>query len=106
MTVARLAEFAPRVDEAAFFAGERALIARALDELVTRYLGDQQGPVADAIRYAVQGEGKRLRGILVMAAYRAARGGAVDGRDNADEAPDTRGDGHPMDHVHLSLIHI
>ncbi len=92
MTVSRLAELAPPVDEAAFFAGERALIARALDELVMRYLGDQQGPVADAIRYAVQGEGKRLRGILVMAAYRAARDGAHGGGVASDE-----GTGSPAD---------
>lgn len=56
------------------FAADRAAVAAALDRLVVRYLGDDRGPVADAIRYSVAGEGKRLRAILVMEAYRAAGG--------------------------------
>lgn len=52
----------------------RAIVRRALDALVERYLGDEHGPVADSIRYSVQGEGKRLRAILVLAAYCAAGG--------------------------------
>ena len=58
------------------FATERAAVARALDALARRYLADQQGPVADAIRYSLAGEGKRLRAILLMAAHRAAGGTA------------------------------
>ena len=56
------------------FAQDRVAVARALEDLVARKLADQAGPVAEAIRYALQGEGKRLRGILVMSAYRAAGG--------------------------------
>jgi len=56
------------------FAVDRAAVARALDELVSRTLGDSHGPVADAIRYSLQGEGKRLRAILVMESHRAAGG--------------------------------
>lgn len=58
----------------ASFGADRAVVARALDTLVARYLGDDHGPVADAIRYSVAGEGKRLRAILVIEAYRAAGG--------------------------------
>jgi farnesyl diphosphate synthase/geranylgeranyl diphosphate synthase type II len=53
---------------------DRAAVARALDGLVARYLAGHAGPVSEAIRYSLQGEGKRLRAILVMAAHRAAGG--------------------------------
>lgn len=56
------------------FAADRVAVARALEALVARHLEDERGPVADAIRYALQGEGKRLRAILVASAYRAAGG--------------------------------
>ena len=56
------------------FAHDRAEVARAIDELVVRELAGESGSVANAIRYALQGEGKRLRAILVMAGYRAAGG--------------------------------
>ncbi len=56
------------------FASDRAAVARALDTLQQRYLGAQKGAVSDSIRYALQGEGKRLRAVLVMAAHRAAGG--------------------------------
>ena len=56
---------------------ERAEITRALDAILVRYLGDEAGPVPDAIRYAVRGEGKLLRGTLVIASHRAA-GGTLD----------------------------
>ena len=56
------------------FATDRAAVARALEALQLRYLGGRDGAVADAIRYALQGEGKRLRAVLVMAAHRAAGG--------------------------------
>jgi geranylgeranyl diphosphate synthase type II len=58
----------------AAFVADRAAVALALDAFLARYLGDDRGPVADAIRYSVGGEGKRLRAILVMEAYRAAGG--------------------------------
>ena len=56
---------------------DRAEVARAVDALAVRCLGDRDGAVAEAIRYALKGEGKRLRGALVMASHRAA-GGALD----------------------------
>jgi len=56
------------------FGADRAAVARALEALQQRYLGDQKGAVSDSIRYALQGEGKRLRAVLVMAAHRAAGG--------------------------------
>jgi geranylgeranyl diphosphate synthase type II len=56
------------------FGHDRAAVARALDALVARELAEQHGPVSDSIRYALQGEGKRLRAVLVMSAYRAAGG--------------------------------
>lgn len=59
------------------FTKDRAAVARALDALTLRYLGGHDGPVAEAIRYALQGEGKRLRAVLVMSAHRAA-GGTLD----------------------------
>jgi farnesyl diphosphate synthase/geranylgeranyl diphosphate synthase type II len=59
------------------FAAERAAVALALDALAARALGDATDPVAEAIRYAIAGEGKRLRAILVIEAHRAA-GGAED----------------------------
>jgi len=59
------------------FTSDRAAVGRALDALSLRYLGARQGPVADAIRYALQGEGKRLRAVLVISSHRAA-GGKLD----------------------------
>lgn len=56
------------------FASDRAAVARAMEALAQRYLAGHDGAVADAIRYSLQGEGKRLRAILVMAAHRAAGG--------------------------------
>ena len=58
------------------FAADRAAVASALVALAERYLAEQQGPVSDAIRYSLQGEGKRLRAILLLSAYRAAGGRA------------------------------
>ena len=56
------------------FALDRAAVARSLAALAARKLAGQTGPVADAIRYALLGEGKRLRAILVIEAFRAAGG--------------------------------
>jgi geranylgeranyl pyrophosphate synthase len=56
------------------FAADRAAAGRALDALVARCLGGQADPVAEAIRYSLAGEGKRLRAVLVMASHRAAGG--------------------------------
>lgn len=62
------------------FAADRAAIGAALDAFCTRYLGDVASPVADAIRYSLLGEGKRMRGILLLSAFEAA-----DGRGDASE---------------------
>jgi geranylgeranyl pyrophosphate synthase len=56
------------------FSADRAIVAAALGRFIERYLSGMNGPVADAVRYSVEGEGKRLRAILVLSAYRAAGG--------------------------------
>ena len=53
---------------------ERAAIDAALAGFCARYLDEAAGPVAEAIRYSLLGEGKRLRGILVLESYRACGG--------------------------------
>jgi geranylgeranyl pyrophosphate synthase len=53
---------------------DRAGIDRALTVVCDRF-GDVLGaPVADAVRYSALGGGKRLRGLLLLAAYRTAGG--------------------------------
>ena len=77
------------------FATDRAAVASALDALAARHLSPELGPVADAIRYSLEGEGKRLRAILVMASYRAAGG-----------TGDASGLGAAVEVVHAySLVH-
>lgn len=61
-------------DVAVGFSADRAAVTHAVRALVVRYLAEERGPVSDAIRYSLDGEGKRLRGILVLAAFRAAGG--------------------------------
>jgi geranylgeranyl pyrophosphate synthase len=56
---------------------DRAAVDAALARLCDRYADVIGAPVADAVRYSVLGGGKRLRGLLFLAAYRAA-GGAGD----------------------------
>lgn len=53
---------------------DRAAVDAALAAFADAHLGPLAGPVADAVRYSMLGEGKRLRAILLMAAYRAAGG--------------------------------
>ena len=53
---------------------EREVIDSALQGVGDRYLAEHSGPVFDAIRYSLAGEGKRLRGRLLLEAYRAAGG--------------------------------
>src|SRR5215207_556472 len=62
------------LDVAVDFGPDRAGIDRALEEFCDRYLQAVRSPVADAIRYSLMGEGKRLRGILFLRAYEAAGG--------------------------------
>ncbi len=59
------------------FRAERAAVAVALTGFCDAYLVDAPGAVGAAIRYSLLGEGKRLRAVLVNAAY-AAAGGTAD----------------------------
>jgi geranylgeranyl pyrophosphate synthase len=56
------------------FRAERAAVATALLGFCDTYLCDAPGAVGAAIRYSLLGEGKRLRAVLVNAAYAAAGG--------------------------------
>ncbi|HTI62964.1 MAG TPA: polyprenyl synthetase family protein [Gemmatimonadaceae bacterium] len=56
------------------WSADRASIDRALTALCDRYAATLDEPVASVVRYALLGSGKRLRGLLVLAAYRAAGG--------------------------------
>jgi geranylgeranyl pyrophosphate synthase len=56
------------------FRAERAAVASALNGFCDTYLADVPGSVGAAIRYSLLGEGKRLRAVLVSAAYTAAGG--------------------------------
>ncbi len=56
------------------FRVERAAVAAALRAFCDTYLCDAPGAVGAAIRYSLLGEGKRLRAVLVNAAYTAAGG--------------------------------
>jgi geranylgeranyl pyrophosphate synthase len=62
------------VDARQALADARAAIDRALEEFCTRFLGGMPPAVANAIRYSLLGEGKRLRPVLVLAAFDAAGG--------------------------------
>jgi len=62
------------------FAADRAAIGQALANFCERYLTGVAAPVSDAIRYSLLGEGKRMRGILLLSAFEAA-----DGRGDASE---------------------
>ena len=56
------------------FATDRAAIGAALERFCDRYLESVASPVSDAIRYSLLGEGKRMRGILLLSAFEAAAG--------------------------------
>ncbi len=60
----------PRTD----FAPAQVAINAALARVSDRRLEGLAPPVRDAIRYSLLGEGKRMRGILVVSAYDAAGG--------------------------------
>lgn len=64
-------------DLEAFLEGERMAIEAARTRLVADLLEDVQTRIAAPIRYALDAGGKRLRPVLCIAAYRAARGTAV-----------------------------
>ncbi|MEQ1690569.1 MAG: polyprenyl synthetase family protein [Gemmatimonas sp.] len=56
------------------FAQARGELQLALAVFCTRWLGEIDTRTADAIRYSLLGEGKRLRAILLLEAYRACGG--------------------------------
>ena len=63
-------------DSASIVATLRRSIDSSLGDFCDRFLDEAPGAVGDAIRYSLLGEGKRLRPILVLAAYEAAGGTA------------------------------
>ncbi len=69
-------------DEPTTIATHRTRIGSALADLCDHALGDMPPHTADAIRYSLLGEGKRMRGTLFLSAFEAA-GGAGDGADLA-----------------------
>jgi geranylgeranyl pyrophosphate synthase len=62
------------IDPGAAFARTKAAIDAALARFAERHLAALRGPVGDAIRYSLLGQGKRMRGILLLGAYEAAGG--------------------------------
>jgi geranylgeranyl diphosphate synthase, type II len=65
----------PGADPAAELAAARARVDAALATICDRYLTTElEARTAEAIRYTLLGEGKRLRPILVLAAYDASGG--------------------------------
>jgi geranylgeranyl diphosphate synthase type II len=66
----------------ATFASDRAAVQGALGRFCTEYLPVTPPRAAEAMRYTLMGEGKRLRAVLLLAAYRAA-GGTGDATDLA-----------------------
>lgn len=60
-------------EHAPLLTAERAAVDQALTRICSE-LGAGGGVVEEAIRYALTGEGKRLRAVLVLAAFRAAGG--------------------------------
>jgi geranylgeranyl pyrophosphate synthase len=69
-------------DTSRTFAAQRVAVQRALDGFCARWLEDVAPLTAEAIRYALLGEGKRLRAVLLLEAYRAC-GGTGDALDLA-----------------------
>ncbi len=55
---------------------DRTAIDRALAVVCEHYAAALPGTVSDAVTYSLQGGGKRLRGLLLLAAYRTAGGRA------------------------------
>jgi farnesyl diphosphate synthase/geranylgeranyl diphosphate synthase type II len=61
-------------DAAALTIGDREVVEAALAACCNHDLTGVSPPVAMAIRYSLLGQGKRFRGLLVLASYRAAGG--------------------------------
>ena len=68
--------------EQAGWVTDRNAIDQALEHLCDRHASTLGAPVAGAVRYSLLGGGKRLRGLLFLAAYRTA-GGLADASDLA-----------------------
>ena len=66
----------------AVFAADRIAVQAALNRFCDRYLPASPPVAAEAMRYTLVGEGKRLRAVLLLSAYRAA-GGMGDATDLA-----------------------
>src|SRR3954466_9881922 len=81
------------LDVAVDFGPDRPWFDRAAEAFCDRHLGALASPVADAIRYSLAGEGKRLRGILFLRAYEAAGGAAA---ASAPAAAIQGGHPHPL----------
>src|SRR5579872_3997140 len=56
------------------FGEDRRAVQSALANVCATHLADLAPVAAEAIRYSLMGEGKRIRAILLLAAYRAAGG--------------------------------
>jgi geranylgeranyl pyrophosphate synthase len=56
------------------FADERGRVTAALERAANELLPDGWGSVGEAARYAMLGSGKRIRGVLLLAAHQAAGG--------------------------------
>jgi geranylgeranyl pyrophosphate synthase len=56
------------------FARAHSAINDALARFTNRHLDGLEGPVGEAIRYSLMGEGKRMRAILFLSAFDAAGG--------------------------------
>ncbi|HEX6940698.1 MAG TPA: farnesyl diphosphate synthase [Longimicrobiales bacterium] len=82
----------------AYLEAERAAIEAARTRVVEELLSGVAPPVCDAIRYALDAGGKRLRPVLCVAAYRAAAGGR-------DMRPGAAPDGVYAIACGLELIH-
>ena len=59
---------------ASAWTADRAAIDAALAAVAGRHAARMPGPVGEAVRYALSGGGKRLRGLLLLAAYRTTGG--------------------------------
>src|SRR5579872_181556 len=56
------------------FGEDRRAVQSALANVCATHLADLAPVAAECIRYSLMGEGKRIRAILLLAAYRAAGG--------------------------------
>jgi len=61
-------------DLSSWMESERRLADRALERAMRRWRGDLPGHVAEAMEHGLLGEGKRLRAILCVTAFRACGG--------------------------------